>query len=157
MRVQWKKLILFMVIPLAVGAAASILTNNRMDAFGRLNRPPLSPPQWVFPVVWTILYLMMGYAAYRVATSEHSAPSINSALRVYYVQLAFNFLWTLIFFMLEVYVIAFVWLVILWLLILWTLVLFARLSKPAGWLMAPYLAWTAFAGYLNAGIMLLNG
>ncbi len=153
LKIQWKKLIACLAIPLAVGGLSALLTRSSMESFEALNKPPLSPPGWLFPVVWTILFVLMGIASYLVVVS--GKPN-RTALTVYGVQLLFNFVWSLLFFNLEQYLFAFVWLVILWLLILITTVLFYRISKPAGYLMVPYLLWVAFAGYLNFAIYLLN-
>lgn len=109
----------------------------------------------LFPVVWTVLYILMGIASYLVLTSAKPNRS-RSALLVYGVQLFFNFFWPILFFSLKLYLSAFFWLVLLWLLILVTTVLFYKIAKPAGLLLVPYLLWVAFAGYLNLGIYLLN-
>ena len=151
-----KLLILCLVIPLAVGGIAALLTGSGMDAFETLNQPPLSPPGWLFPVVWTILYILMGIASYLVLTSGKSQESIRRALVLYGIQLALNFLWPVFFFSLSAYLYAFIWLLALWLLILATTVSFYRISDIAGYLMIPYLIWVTFAGYLNLGIFLLN-
>ena len=156
MKINKKLLILCLVIPLAVGGIAALLTGSGMDAFEALNQPPLSPPGWLFPVVWTILYILMGIASYLVPTSGKSQESIRQALVLYGIQLAFNFLWPVFFFNLSAYLFAFIWLVALWLLILATTISFSRLSYIAGYLMIPYLIWVMFAGYLNLGIYLLN-
>lgn len=153
LKIQWKKLIVCLAIPLAVGGLSALLTRSGMESFETINKPPLSPPGWLFPVVWTILFVLMGLASYLVAVS--GKPS-RTALTVYGVQLFFNFLWSILFFNLSQYLFAFVWLVILWILILITTVLFYRISKSAGYLMLPYLLWVAFAGYLNFAIYLLN-
>lgn len=153
MKMQWKNLITCIAIPLAAGSLSALLTRNNMESFESINKPVLAPPGWLFPVVWTILYLLMGIASYLVLTSEE--PN-NAALTVYVIQLAFNFFWSIIFFNLEQYLLAFIWLVLLWLLILKTADLFRQISKPAGYLMLPYLLWVTFAGYLNFAIYLLN-
>lgn len=142
-----------LAIPLAVGGLSALLTKNSMDTFAAINKPVLSPPGWLFPVVWTILYILMGIASYLVLISEkpHTA-----AFTVYGIQLIFNFFWSIIFFDLELYMFAFIWLVILWFLILKTTCMFYQISKPAGYLMLPYLLWVTFAGYLNLSIYLLN-
>ena len=157
MKIKWKQLILCVAIPLAVGGLSAFLTRDAMESFERLNQPPLSPPMWLFPVVWTILYILMGIGSYLVLNSggRYSGEK-NKALTVYAVQLCFNFLWTIVFFNLGWYLFAFVWLVALWGLILWTFLLFLRQSPPAGWMLLPYLVWVAFAGYLNLGIYILN-
>lgn len=153
MKIEWKKLILCLVIPLAIGGIAALLTKNSMGLFTTINKPALSPPGWLFPIVWTILYVLMGLASYLVLQSEKEN---TTALRMYGIQLVFNFFWPILFFNLELYLLAFFWLVILWLFILLTTILFYQISRPAGYLMIPYLLWVTFAGYLNLSIALLN-
>lgn len=150
-----KTLIIALAIPLLVGGLAALLSGG-MDSFSALNKPPLSPPGWLFPVVWTILYLAMGFASYLVVTANAPTYKKNSALLAYAAQLFFNFFWPIIFFAWEAYLVAFIWLVILWVLILITIVRFYAVSKPAAYLMVPYLLWVTFAGYLNLAIYLLN-
>ena len=156
MKIKWKTLIICIAIPLAVGAISALLTQGSMEAFSMLEKPPLSPPGWLFPVVWTILYTLMGIASYRVFVSDAQPEEKGAALTVYGIQLAVNFFWSLIFFNLEMYLFSFFWLLLLWILVLATLILFYRISKPAGWLLVPYLLWVTFAGYLNFAIYLLN-
>lgn len=153
MKIQWKNLITCLAIPLATGSLSALLTQDGMAAFASINKPALAPPGWLFPVVWTILYILMGIASYLVLTS--GKPD-DAALAVYGVQLVFNFFWSIIFFNLKLYFFAWIWLVLLWLLILKTALLFRQISKWAGYLMIPYLLWVAFAGYLNLSIYLLN-
>lgn len=153
MKIQWKKLIICIAIPLGVGILSALLSGGGMETFEMLRKPSLSPPGWLFPVVWTALYILMGIASYLVLTS--GKPS-KTALTFYGIQLIFNFFWSIIFFGMGAYLFAFVWLVILWLLIIITAVLFYRISKPAGYLMLPYILWVTFAGYLNLSIYLLN-
>ncbi len=153
MKIQWKKLILCIVIPLAVGGLSALSTRGGMEIFQSLNKPVLAPPSWLFPVAWTILYILMGVASYLVLVSEKP---YHKALDIYGVQLAFNYLWPVFFFTLQAYLFSFIWLVLLWLLILAATVMFYRISKPAGYLMLPYLLWVTFAGYLNLSIYLLN-
>ena len=155
-RPDWKKLIISILIPLAVGGAAALIANGSFKDFEALNKPPLAPPAWAFPAAWTLLYILMGIAAYLVYCSEKYPGRIERALTFYAVQLFMNFCWTLIFFNLKLYLAAFIWLVLLWGAIAGTALLFRFISKPAGWLMLPYLAWVAFAGYLNLGVYILN-
>lgn len=155
-RPDWKKLIISILIPLAVGGAAALIANGSFKDFEALNKPPLAPPAWAFPAAWTLLYILMGIAAYLVYCSEKYPGRIERALTFYAVQLFMNFCWTLIFFNLKLYLAAFIWLVLLWGAIAGTALLFRFISKPAGWLMLPYLAWVAFAGYLNMGVYILN-
>ena len=151
--VQWKNLITAIAIPLAVGSLSALLTQGSMQTFSSLRQPPLSPPGFLFPVVWTVLYVLMGIASYLAA----AAPGQNeTALRLYGLQLVFNFFWSIFFFNFGWYLFSFVWLVALWLLILATALSFYQSSKTAGLLMLPYLLWVTFAGYLNLGIYLLN-
>ena len=156
MQINKKALFVAIVIPLLVGALAAFLTADSMTAFMQLNKPPLSPPGFLFPIVWTILYTLMGIASYPVYSSNAKQEDINDALTVYGLQLVVNFFWSIIFFNLEWYLFAFFWLLLLWVLILYTILLFYRISKPAAYLLIPYLIWVTFAGYLNLGIYLLN-
>lgn len=153
MKKQWKTLIICIAVPLAVGIISALLTRNGMQTFELLNKPKLSPPGWLFPVVWTILYVLMGIASYLVVTSRK--PN-GAAMILYGLQLIFNFFWPIIFFNLNIYLFAFIWLVIMWILILKTTVKFYQISELSGFLMIPYLLWVAFAGYLNLSIYLLN-
>lgn len=155
MKIQWKKLLLCLAIPLAVGGLATLLSGGMGD-FQDMVQPPLSPPGWVFPVVWTILYLLMGYASYRVLISGADQAQVRKALRLYGAQLALNFLWPLIFFGLEWYLVAFIVLAALWILIFLTIRAFCKIDEAAGNLLLPYLLWVTFAGYLNLGVYLLN-
>lgn len=155
MKTNWKKLLLCLAIPLAVGGLAALLSGG-MENYKVMNQPPLSPPGWVFPIVWSILYLLMGYASYRVATSDADRSDIKRALTFYGIQLALNFLWPLIFFGLEWYWIAFVLLILLWVFIYLTMRMFGTIDDTAENLLIPYLLWVTFAGYLNFGVALLN-
>ena len=155
MKVNIKKLLLNLALPLAVGGLSALISGGMSDYKG-MNQPPLSPPGWIFPVVWTILYLLMGYAAYRVSESGADQAVINKALRIYWAQLALNFLWSPVFFGLNWYLVAFFILVALWVLIYLTMNAFSQVDKLAGDLLIPYLLWVTFAGYLNFGVYLLN-
>ena len=153
MKFQWKKLVVCLLLPLAVGGLAAFLTRNSMDLLAMVKKPPLSPPGWLFPVVWTILYLLMGFASYLVLVAEKPG---RTAWKFYLAQLAFNFVWPILFFHLQMYLLSFVWLLLLWILILVTILWFTRSSRLAGYLLIPYLLWVTFAGYLNVGIYILN-
>ena len=156
MKINKKALIISIAIPLLVGALSGFISSGSMAQFGQLNKPPLAPPGILFPIVWTILYTLMGIASYLVYTSGKDQEEVREALTVYGLQLAVNFFWSIFFFNLEWYLFAFFWLILLWVLILYTIVLFYRISKPAAYIMIPYLLWVTFAGYLNLGIYLLN-
>ena len=155
MKLQPKKLIICLAIPLAVGGLATLISGG-MESYRTMNQPPLSPPGWVFPVVWTILYLLMGYASYRILVSDAEPAAIRKALTFYGIQLALNFLWPLIFFGLQWYWLAFVWLLVLWVFIYLTMYQFGQIDDTAENLLIPYLLWVTFAGYLNFGVALLN-
>ena len=152
--VKLKPLLISLAISLGVGGLSALLTQGSMEQYGNLKQPPLSPPGWVFPVVWTVLFVLMGIAAYLVWMRDSTG--MNGALALYGAQLFFNFFWTLIFFNLQNYALAFFWLLALWLLILLCTLRFFNEVPAAGWLMVPYLVWVAFAGYLNAGVWVLN-
>ena len=149
-----KPLIISLAVSLGVGGLSALLTNRSMEKYAYLDQPPLAPPGWVFPVVWTVLFVLMGIAAYLVW--RENGPGRKGALTLYGVQLIFNFLWTIIFFNMAWYGFALIWLIILWGLILATLLRFWRENATAGKLMAPYLLWVTFAAYLNAGVWYLN-
>lgn len=153
MKIAWKKLILCLAVPLGVGGLSAFVTQAGMEAFQMLNKPALTPPEWLFPLVWTVLYILMGLGSYLVLTS--GKPD-RTALAVYGLQLAFNFLWSVFFFGLGWYLFSFFWLIFLWFLIFAAMLLFRKSSRAAGWLMLPYLLWVAFAGYLNFSIYLMN-
>ena len=155
MKIHWKKLIICLAVPLAVGGLATLFSGG-MSGDQIANQPPLSPPGWVFPVVWTVLYLLMGYASYRVLVSGAEKTQIQKSLRLYGAQLALNFLWPIIFFGFDAYLPAFIVLIGLWVLIFLTIRAFSKIDETAGNLLLPYLLWVTFAGYLNLGVYLLN-
>lgn len=156
MKINKLELLKSIAIPLLVGILASVLTGGGMETFQSLNKPALSPPGWFFPIVWTILYVLMGIAFYLIMQSGKDDEDVNRAAFLYGAQLIVNFFWPIIFFGLEWYGIAFLWLVLLWILILLTIIQFNKISKTASYLMIPYLIWVTFAGYLNLAIWLLN-
>jgi tryptophan-rich sensory protein len=145
----------FSAAALAVGGVSALLTGEGMKAFAALNQPPLSPPGWIFPAVWTILYVLMGVGmalVWRVTSGRER----RRAVEAWALQLAVNFFWTILFFRLEARLFAFFWLVLL-------LVLAARMTRIfsdhrdlAAKLQIPYLVWLVFAGYLNFAVYLLN-
>ncbi len=155
MKINWKSLIFRLLVPLAVGGISALLTRESMGVFALVEKPPLSPPGWLFPVAWTLLYLLMGYADYRVAQTPQGRDKTWFGY-LYGAQLFFNFFWSLIFFNLRAYGFALGWLAVLWVLILGCLVLARRVDKTAFWCLLPYLLWVSFAAYLNAGVAWLN-
>lgn len=146
--------------PLAVGGVSSLLTADAMAQFGRLAQPPLSPPAWLFPVVWTMLYTLMGVASWLVFAAQPTSAKIASARRAaliaYAAQLALNFSWSLVFFGAEMYWVALFVLLVMWALIIAVIVLARGVNRVASALLVPYLVWTTFAAYLNLGVVVLN-
>lgn len=155
MKQSVKTFLISLAIPLAVGALATLLSGG-VELYAQLAKPPLSPPGWVFPIVWSALYLLMGWASYRVYTSEAERPQIRRALILYGAQLMVNFLWPMVFFRFALLLTAFLVLLVLWVLIFLTMRAFSRIDEKAGDLLIPYFLWVTFAGYLNLGFFLLN-
>lgn len=156
MKINKKLLIICIAIPLAVGAIAGLLTSNAMQDFAVLNQPPLSPPAWLFPVVWTILYVLMGISSYLIKTSDANPEQISDALMLYRYQLIVNFLWPFFFFSFGWRLFSLIWLLLLWILVFFMIRQFAKISKTAAYLNIPYLIWLTFAAYLNFGVWWLN-
>ncbi|MBQ4546744.1 MAG: tryptophan-rich sensory protein [Oscillospiraceae bacterium] len=146
--------IISVLISLGIGGFSAFLTKDNMSIYSEINRPPLSPPSWLFPVVWTVLFVLMGIAAAKIWCSN--GKRLDSALLFYGFQLVFNFCWSLIFFNFRAFLFAFIWLLALLVLIAITAVKFYKTDKAAGWLLLPYFLWVCFAGYLNFMIWRLN-
>lgn len=144
-------LLLALAIPLATGALSAWLTSKSMMAYNSMPKPPLAPPAWLFPVAWTVLYIMMGLASYFVLIAKVEKGQKQFALMLYVVQLVFNFFWSIIFFNLDMPLFAFIWLVMMFVIILVCMIKFCVIDKVAGILMIPYIVWMMFAGYLNMG------
>ena len=149
-----KAFIISILIPLAVGGLSAFISRGGMAGFDMIQKPPLTPPAIVFPIAWTILYVLMGIASYFVYISN--SPLKESALRVYGIQIVFNFFWSIFFFNLSAYLFSFFWLLVMWFLIIICTLLFYAIDKRSAYLMLPYLVWVTFAGYLNFGVYLLN-
>lgn len=156
MKFKWRSFAVNLAIPLAVGGIAAYLTQDNMVMFDYINKPALSPPQWSFPVAWTILYVLMGIAAFIVCNAHKPKTQKSRALLLYAVQLAINFAWPLVFFNAENFLYALIVIVAMLIFVLLCTLSFFRVDKKAGVLMLPYLLWTAFATYLNYGIYILN-
>ena len=151
MKTNIKALVVAILIPLVVGGLSALISMGGMNSAG-LPMVPLMPPAWVFPVVWTILYTLMGISSYLVYTSTATSEEKAKAFGVYALQLFVNFLWPILFFNLRFYGFAFVWIIILFVLVLITAVRFGRINRTAGLLFIPYLLWLILAGYLNVAI-----
>lgn len=143
-----KLLLINLFLSLGAGILGTILSGGTMQQ--NLYQPPLAPPGWLFPIVWTILYILMGIAAYRISLSNSLQK--EEALRWYFAQLIANVGWTVLFFRFDAYWLSFFWLLLLWYLIFMTLKRFYEIDKIAGLLLVPYLIWVTFAGYLNLAI-----
>ena len=155
MRIDWKKLLICIAIPLAVGGVSALFTAGNMKLFEEINKPPLSPPGWLFPVVWTILYVLMGIALYLVLTTR-TRGNKTPAYISFGLQLFFNFFWSIIFFNVQSYLFAFIWLLLLWVAIAVNIYFFNKINNTSVKLLIPYIIWVTFAGYLNLGIYILN-
>ncbi len=155
-KLSWKTYAVWILFVEAVGALSGFLSREATQVYtAAIKRPPLSPPAILFPIVWTILFALLGIGAARIYVAPPSEARSRS-LRLFFVQLAFNFLWSLIFFNLQAYVLAFFWLLALWVLILAMIRAFYQVDPLAAWLQVPYLLWVTFAAYLNLGVWLLN-
>lgn len=152
----WKTYVLWILLTEAVGGFSGWLTREGSQTFSEVViQPPLSPPALVFPIVWSILYALMGIGAARIWLSRPS-PERSKSLNLFIVQLVVNFFWSLIFFNAQVYGFAFVWLLLLWSLVLAIILQFRRIDSLAARLQLPYLIWLTFAAYLNLGVWYLN-
>ena len=156
MKLDKRLLALCIAIPLLVGVVASLLTGGGMEVFASVEKPPLSPPGWLFPVVWTILYTLMGISSYLILMSDAEESVKEGAIRIYGLQLLVNFLWPTFFFNFRWYGFSFFWLLLLWFLVLVMILRFWEINKLAAYMNIPYLIWLTFAAYLNWGIWRLN-
>ncbi len=153
----WKTYAFWIILTEAVGALAGFLTRDGTRLYGSvIEQPPLSPPAIVFPIVWSLLFALMGIGAARIYLSPPSGDRFRG-LVLFFIQLAFNFLWSFLFFEYMAFASAFFWLLTLWGLILWMILSFYGVDKTAAGLQIPYLLWVTFAAYLNLGVWILNG
>lgn len=143
-----------MLISLGTGFLSSLLTKNHMESYNALAKPFLTPPSFVFPIVWTVLFLLMGISAYLIYLSN--AKGKTKALFFYALQLILNFIWPILFFNLEWYFFSFLWLILLFFVLVSMITQFYKINKVAAYLQIPYFFWIMFAGYLNFAIFLLN-
>lgn len=144
-------LIVFILIPLLAGIISGYISmgEGSVDYI----KPSLAPPDYVFPIVWTILYILMGIASYRVWMNRNKACYDPMALVIYFIQLIFNFFWSIIFFKYGMFEFAFVWLLILLVLVIITTIKFYQIDIKAGNLMIPYIIWLALAASLSYNIL----
>lgn len=156
-KIDWKLLIKNLIVPLSVGIISGFATREANKEFNSTAvQPAFTPPGWVFPVVWTLLYILMGISSYLIETTPYNTGKKNQSLITYYISLFFNFCWSFLFFMFNLYLTAFVWLVILFILVVTYTLKYFKINKIAGYLNIPYAIWLIFAGILNFSVYLLN-
>ncbi len=150
----------FIILPFVVGIVSTLLTGNAMIDFGILNQPLLTPPVWVFPIVWTVLYILMGIASYLVYKLKPTTPVEKNLkkteLTIYYIQLVFNLCWAIFFFRFKLRYFAFGWLIAMWLIIFALIHMTFKNRKSAAYCLIPYALWCTFSIYLNIMIAILN-
>lgn len=157
---MWQKIkpyVISILISVGVGALSALLTMGSMNIYSELRTPPLSPPSVLFPIVWSVLFVLMGVSAAIIYSYREKMPeNVKSALTTYGTSLIVNFFWSIIFFNLRLFLASFVWLLLLLFLIIKTILQYRKINKAAAYLQIPYALWVAFAGYLNFGIWVLN-
>ncbi len=155
-KATWKTYAFWIGLTEAVGLLSGFLSREGAANYAQmLQKPPLSPPGWVFGVVWTVLYALMGISAARVYAAPPSR-SRSRGLNLFITQLAVNFFWSPIFFNAGAYGFALIWLLLLWVLVGLMILQFRKVDKTAAWLQIPYLIWLSFAAYLNYAVWRLN-
>lgn len=154
MKIQWKTLLLSIFLPLFIGFLSSNLISNNTLIYNSLVLPTFAPPSFLFPIIWTVLYILMGISFYFILTSEHSMK--KTSLILYGIQLFLNFIWSPIFFRQQMYGLAFLILVLLFIVVLLMTKHFFYISPLAGLLQVPYILWLIIAGYLNFMIFIFN-
>lgn len=154
------RLLVSLAIPLSTGGLSALIAGDSMATFGKFNQPPLAPPAWLFPVAWTVLYILMGIACFMVwiHSTNRQVTSKEKTLffAAYSIQLAFNFFWSIFFFNLGWRLFAFFWLSALWVMILILVIWGAKNQRGVMCVLLPYLLWVTFAGYLNIMVSILN-
>lgn len=156
MKKNWKIYGAWIAIAEAIGALSGLLSREGMRIYSQtVIQPTLAPPMWVFPVVWSILFALMGISAAIIWQSPESELR-SKGLNLFVAQLTVNFFWSLIFFNLQAFGFAFLWLVLLWALVAWMIRTFYQVEPLAAWLQIPYLLWLTFAGYLSFSVWMLN-
>ncbi|MEG0919196.1 MAG: TspO/MBR family protein [Anaerovoracaceae bacterium] len=149
-------LIICVVIPMAIGSITGLILSETMFIFNNLNKPPLTPPGFVFPIVWTILYFLMGISCYLVIRDYTGEKEVRTSVVIYVIQLVVNTLWSFVFFGAQDYRSAFFILLALWFVIIMMILEFGKTSPLAARLQIPYVIWVFFAGYLNFMICRIN-
>lgn len=152
MKINYKLLIICILIPVGLGALVGSLTNPG-NSFQEMIQPSFAPPSILFPIVWTILYTLMGISSYLILTSDGDN---EKALKYYILQLVVNLTWSFIFFTFNMYILAFIWILVLIYLVVRMILEFYKINKTAAYLQIPYLLWLVFASILNLSISILN-
>ncbi len=157
-KVNIPDLLVFVLSAEAIGAVSALLSGSMKDFFEMYQPPPLQPPSWLFPVVWGILYALMGISAYLIYSkkTDSNVKQIRKALTVYWAQLAVNFSWSIVFFRFEALWAAAVVILVLLVMIVVMMVKFRKISPAAAYLNIPYLLWVAFASYLTIAVAVIN-
>ena len=148
-----KNLIISLLISLGVGGLYFLIIMGSMDIYKYLVKPPLAPPSILFPIVWTILYILMGISAYLI---YRDSSIDNGALKVYLIQLFINFVWPILFFLLSYRLLSLIWIILLVIVVIVMIIKFYKVNRVAAYLQIPYLIWILFATYLNLGFYILN-
>jgi len=144
-------------IPLTVGLLSALLTKDNMNIYSEIVKPPLAPPAILFPIVWSILYVLMGVSSAQICTRTEKMPERRTkAFKFYTISLILNFGWSIIFFNIKEFFYAFLWLLVLLYFIIRTILEYRKIYSLAAYLQIPYAVWVAFAGYLNIAIAILN-
>lgn len=157
-QINWKHLLISIFLCQIIGALGSAFTSPAIPTwYATLVKPSFLPPSWAFPVVWTLLYLLMGIALYLVWEKGLEKADVKKAMGVFGIQLFLNFMWSVLFFGLRSPLYGLVDIVVLWIMILVNIWMFYRVSKRAGLLLVPYFLWVSLAALLNYSIWVLNG
>lgn len=149
-------LLIFVVSAELTGAVSALISGSFSPLYAEIRNPPFAPPAFLFPVVWTILYALMGFSAYLVYRSEDSGSDRSTALGFYFIQLAVNFSWSIIFFRFRLFLLAALTALLLAVLVAGMILAFRKVSKTAAYINIPYLVWMTFATYLAFGVWILN-
>lgn len=149
MKINYKRLIIYILIPLILGSIIGLLTSGN---YNEIVMPKFTPPKILFPIVWSILYILMGISRYIIDSKEHN----HSAITIYKLQLLINLIWPFLFFNFKWYLFSFIWIIILITLVTIMIIKFFNLSKTSGLLQIPYLLWLIFASILNFAVYTLN-
>lgn len=157
LKINIKKLAICILIPLIAGGLSTLLTGSDMKIYSSIERPPFSPPGIVFPIVWSVLYILMGISLYLISIDKFaSAEEKTAAKSVFFVQLFLNFIWSPVFFKFKMFLLAFFIIILMAAAVILMIIKFCKISKPAAYLQIPYLIWLFVAGYLNLGVYILN-